>query len=123
MKNVGKNRWGNFCFQLKGEVTSGFSNDSSADDFYVDGKHADRSQFLKASTGEKFGGKAYTLKPEFPTGGWNELLIKNWKPIRCYFYKKPQHDQEWDENEIARFKQFQEILKEKNIPYEWVDAK
>lgn len=121
MSQVGRNRWGDIGIQVVGEVISGFSMDGQTDNAFVDGKHATPSDSPTAPNREKFGGRAYTLKPVFETAGHNELLIKNAKPVKVYFYKKNSSGAAFSEEDIGKMKKLEEFLKQKNIPYEWIE--
>lgn len=124
MSNVGKNRWGDFAVQLQGEVVSGHSGDAASDDrWHPDGRQANLGDFgTPEAPVEKFGGKAYTLKPAFDTEtGWNELIIRNWKIVAFLMYKNNKNGIQKTPNEIKEDQKIIELAKSKGIPVKIID--
>lgn len=123
MSNVQHNRWGDFGVQLEGEVVSGHWGDAASDDRWHMGKKVLTGEFgTPENPTEKFGGKAYTLKPRFDhfNSGWNELVIRNWKITALLMYK----NNKVGTKEPAEFEEDQKIMelaKSKGIPVKIID--
>jgi len=118
MSNVGGNRWGDFAVQLQGEVVSGHHMDAASDDRWHMGKQVLTGEFgTPDNPVEKFGGKAYTLKPSISSDekGWNELVIRNWKIIALLMYKNNKGGTK-DPAELQEDKRIMDLAKSKGIP-------
>lgn len=123
MSNVQHNRWGDFGVQLEGEVVSGHWGDAASDDRWHMGKKVLTGEFgTPENPTEKFGGKAYTLKPTFDDFniGWNELIIRNWKIIALLMYKNNKNGKK-DPDELQEDQNIIELAKSKGIPVKIID--
>jgi len=119
------NNWfsstGSVAIELKGNVTCGFFMDGQADNYYNSmGVGTNRED----PDAEKFGGRAWTLKPVFTNDGWNELLIQDYKIEKVLIYDPNYYKKETGEEEPKEIRNSYEYLEklanEQGIPVEHI---
>ena len=94
------NNWfsstGSVAIELKGNVTCGFFMDGQTNNYYNSmGVGTNRED----PDAEKFGGRAWTLKPVFTNDGHNELLIQDYKIEKVLIYDPNHYKKETGEEE------------------------
>ena len=124
MSKIGGNKWflgGSVAIELKGNVTCGFSMDGQTNNYYDSmGMGVDR----KDPDAEKFGGRAWTLKPELLNNVRNEVLIQDYKIEKVLIYDPNHHKKETGQEEPKEtrnsYEYVEKIANEHGIPVEHI---
>jgi len=124
MSKIGGNKWflgGSVAIELKGNVTCGFSMDGQTNNYYDSmGMGVDRED----PDGEKFGGRAWTLKPVLLNNVRNEVLIQDYKIEKVLIYDPNHHKKDTKEEEPEEIRKSYEyvekIANEQGIPVEHI---
>lgn len=107
------NAWGGFvALQLKGNVTSGFSMDGQTDNYLILPK--------ENINAEKFGGRAWTLKPVFRDDGWNELLIQDYQVVKVFILPELYKFKNKEDAPKEEIQKVVDAAKQTGIPVEFV---
>ena len=129
MSKIGRNYWsfigGFIAFELKGNVTSGFSMDGATDNFHdpqTNSRVYDRVNMSKSM--EKMGGRGWTLKPVFRNDAHNEVIIQDYKIEKVLIYDSNFHNnmtkQEEPEEERKSYEYLEKLANEQGIPVEHI---
>ena len=119
------NNWfsstGSVAIELKGNVTCGFFMDGQTDNYY---NSMGINKNKKDPNAEKFGGRAWTLKPVFTNDGHNELLIQDYKIEKVLIYDPNHHKKETGEEEPKEirnsYEYVEKLANEHGIPVEHI---
>jgi len=129
MSKIGGNYYsfigGFVAFELKGNVTSGFSMDGATDNFHDPQTNSRVFDIVNMSKSmEKMGGRGWTLKPVFLNDGHNELIIQDYKIIKLLIYDSNFHKnmtkQEEPEEERKSYEYLEKLANEQGIPVEHI---
>lgn len=129
MSKIGRNYFsfigGFIAFELKGNVTSGFSMDGATDNFHdpqTNSRVYDRVNMSKSM--EKMGGRAWTLKPVFRNDGHNEVIIQDYKIEKVLIYDPNHHKKDTGQEEPEEIRKSYEYVEktanEQGIPVEHI---
>jgi hypothetical protein len=124
MSKIGGNKWflgGSVAIELKGNVTCGFLMDGQTNNYYDSmGMGVDRED----SDAEKFGGRAWTLKPVLLNNTRNEVLIQDYKIEKVLIYDPNHHKKDTGQEEPEEIRKSYEYLEklanEQGIPVEHI---
>ena len=112
---------GSVAIELKGNVTCGFFMDGQTNNYYDSmGMGVDRED----SDAEKFGGRAWTLKPVLLNNTRNEVLIQDYKIEKVLIYDPNHHKKDTGQEEREEIRKSYEYVEktanEQGIPVEHI---